>query len=242
MSLVWEMELPTSEKMVLLVIADHADDGGGNAWPSVATIARKSSLSERQAQRLIKNLTNLGLVTVESQAGGTREMRDDRRPNRYTLHLDGVTSTSPGAVVRGDMGDANGVTWVSPKPSIEPSNSYLSVPDRFDEFWKTYPSRKAKGAAVRAWKTALKKADADTLIAAAEAYARDPKRDPEFTAHASTWLNQERWLDEVETPKQSGPVTVMDQYADEPCEHGEPRGPQWCAFCRSEGLRGMEGP
>ena len=242
MSLVWELDLPTSEKMVLLVIADHADDEGRNAWPSVSTIARKASVSERQAQRLIKQLTKVGLVEVETQAGGVREMRDDRRPNRYSVLLDGVTSTSPGAVVRGDMGDANGVTPMSPKPSLEPSNSYLSVPDRFDEFWQTYPSRKAKGAAVRAWKAALKKADADTLIAAAAAYARDPKRDPEFTAHASTWLNQERWLDEVEAPKQSGPVTVMDHYAEEPCEHGEPRGPRWCAFCRSEGLTATETP
>lgn len=242
MSLVWELDLPTSEKMVLLVIADHADDQGENAWPAVATIARKASLSDRQTQRMIKQLTNLGLISVEKQAGGRREMRDDRRPNRYTLHLDGVTSTSPGGVVRGDIGDTHGVTPMSPKPSLEPSNSYLSVPDRFDEFWNTYPSRKAKGAAVRAWKAALKKSDADTLIAAAAAYAADPKRDPEFTAHASTWLNQERWLDEVEPVKQSGPVTIMDNYADEPCQHGEPRGPRWCAFCRSEALRGTEGP
>lgn len=242
MSLVWEMDLPTSEKMVLLVIADHADDQGENAWPAVATIARKASLSDRQTQRMIKQLTNLGLISVEKQAGGRREMRDDRRPNRYTLHLNGVTPTSPGGVVRGDIGDAHGVTPMSPKPSLEPSNRYISVPDRFDEFWNTYPSRKAKGAAVRAWKAAVKKADPEVLISAAAAYARDPKRDPEFTAHASTWLNQERWLDEVEAPKQSGPVTIMDNYADEPCEHGEPRGPRWCAFCRLEAPTATQTP
>lgn len=242
MSLVWEMDLPTSEKMVLLVIADHADDQGENAWPSIATIARKASLSERQAQRLVKSLTKVGLLAVEEQMGGRRDMRDDRRPNRYTVILDGVTPMSPGGVVRGDIGDVHGVTPMSPKPSLEPSNSYLSVPDRFDDFWNVYPSRKARGAAVRAWKAALKKADADTIIAAADSYGRDPKRDPAFTAHASTWLNGERWLDEVEAPKPSGPVTIMDNYADEPCEHGEPRGPRWCAFCRSEALTGTETP
>lgn len=240
MSLVWEMNLPTSAKMVLLVIADHADDQGGNAWPSISTIARKASVSDRQAQRLVQSLVKSGLVVVEGQAGGTREMRDDRRPNRYTLTIDGVTPMSPGGVVRGDIGDAHGVTPMSPKPSLEPSNSYLSVPDRFDEFWQVYPNRKARGAAARAWKAAIKKADPDVIIAAAEAYAADPKRDPQFTAHGSTWLNAERWLDEVEAPKQSGPVTVMDQYVDEPCPHGEPRGDRFCPMCRSGGLRATE--
>lgn len=237
MSLVWEMELPTSEKMVLLVIADHADDQGENAWPSMATIARKASLSERQAQRLVKSLTKTGLLLVEDQMGGRRDMRDDRRPNRYSIAINGVTSTTPREVERGDTGDANGVTPMSPKPSIEPSISYLSTPEHFDAFWKAYPNRKARGAALRAWNSAVKKADPDVIIAAAEAYRKDPKRDPEFTAHASTWLNGERWLDEVEKPRQSGPVTIMDHFADEPCQHGEPRGPQWCAFCRSEALR-----
>jgi hypothetical protein len=32
---VWELDLPPSEKLVLLKLADFADDGGGNAWPSV---------------------------------------------------------------------------------------------------------------------------------------------------------------------------------------------------------------
>jgi hypothetical protein len=208
----------------------------------MATIARKASVSPRQARRIVGQLRDHGLIRVEEQAGGTREMRDDRRPNRYSVLLDGGTSATPRETPREDMGDRNGRTPMSAKPSLEPSNSYLSVPDRFDEFWNAYPNRKARGAAARAWKGALKKADADTLIAAAAAYARDPKRDPEFTAHASTWLNQERWLDEVEPVKASGPVTVMDNYADEPCGHGEPRGPRWCAFCRSEGLTGTEGP
>lgn len=133
------------------------------------------------------------------------------------------------------------------RPSLEHHSSEHNKSEdnlllRFDDFWQVYPNRKARGAAVRAWKTAVKKADPDVIIAAAEAYARDPKRDPEFTAHGSTWLNGERWLDEVEKPKASGPVTIMDHYADEPCEHGEPRGPRWCAFCRSEALTGTETP
>lgn len=240
MSLVWDLDISTSEKMVLLVLADHADDEGRNSWPSIATVARKSSVSPRQAQRILTSLKKRGLVRVEKQAGGNREMRDDRRPNRYWVTLDGVTSMTPRDDQRGDTHDVNGVTPMSPKPSIEPSNKDKSVPDRFDEFWKAYPNRVAKGAAVRAFKSALNKCDADTIIAAAAQYASDPKRDPEFTAHAATWLNGERWLDEVEPVKPTGVPTMLEQFADEPCAHGEPRGSGFCPICRSEALRATE--
>jgi hypothetical protein len=68
--------------------------------------------------------------------------------------------------------------------------------ERFDEFWSAFPRHVAKGAARKAWKSALRLADADTLIAGAERYAQDPNRDPAFTCHASTWLRAERWEDE----------------------------------------------
>lgn len=68
--------------------------------------------------------------------------------------------------------------------------------DIFDDFWNIYPRKSAKGAARTAWEKAIKKETPETIIRAAETYANDPNRDAEFTAHASTWLNQERWCDD----------------------------------------------
>jgi len=65
----------------------------------------------------------------------------------------------------------------------------------FERFWNTYPRKTAKGAATGAWIKALKKASAQEIITAAESYRDDPNREEGFTAHASTWLNQERWSD-----------------------------------------------
>lgn len=137
MSQVWQMGLPTTEKMILLVLADHADDDGRNCWPSVATIARKASVSERQVQRLLQGLIGQGFIRVDRQAGGTRDMRDDRRPNAYTITLNGATYTPPREDERGDIGaprgdihDAHGVKPTSPKPSIEPSiEPPIKMPD-----------------------------------------------------------------------------------------------------------------
>ena len=59
-----------------------------------------------------------------------------------------------------------------------------------------YPRRTAKGAARTAWAKALKKADADTIIAGAVAYRDDPHRHPAFTKNPATWLNGECWNDD----------------------------------------------
>jgi SOS-response transcriptional repressor LexA len=227
MSLVWEFDLPTSEKMVLLVIADHADDGGMNAWPSIATIARKASVSPRQAQRLVKALADSGFLFVEGQAGGTREMRDDRRPNRYTVNLNGVSPMSSRTGERGDTGgsrgdthDANGVTPMSPKPSIEPSliEPPISIAHRqilaeqFDEFWDVYPRRVGKVAAEKAFRKSADRVDPLEIIAGARRYAEDPNREPEFTAHPTSWLNAGRWDDELIPAKgrQSGTRAYLE--------------------------------
>lgn len=66
---------------------------------------------------------------------------------------------------------------------------------RFEDFWKTYPRKAAKGAARRAWAKAVRIASPDEIIAGATRYADDPHRDESFTAHPATWLNGERWLD-----------------------------------------------
>jgi len=67
--------------------------------------------------------------------------------------------------------------------------------DEFEQFWKTYPLKVGKGAAMKAWVKALRKTTLDVIIEGAERYAKDPNRDPAFTAHPATWLNSDRWLD-----------------------------------------------
>lgn len=129
MSMVWDAELATTEKMVLLVIADHADDEGRNAWPSIPTIARRASISDRHARRVVSELVSLGVLWVSKQAGGTKAMRDDRRPNLYAINVNALTSVSGRKGLRGDieaergdMGVRDGVTPMSGNSSLEPSN------------------------------------------------------------------------------------------------------------------------
>jgi hypothetical protein len=101
---------------------------------------------------------------------------------------------------------------VSPvtEPPLPPTGQLALVPERptaapsrrsgmlvsFDAFWAVYPRREGKGAARKAWDKACRKANPQDIIIGAKRYAADPNREPQYTAHAATWLNAERWTDD----------------------------------------------
>lgn len=67
----------------------------------------------------------------------------------------------------------------------------------FDGFWKVYPRKIGKDAATKAYASALNRATAEQILAGAIAYAESQKgKDPQYTAHPTTWLNAGRWADE----------------------------------------------
>ncbi len=56
-------------RLVLLVIAWHADQDGKDAWPSVATLARKSRLSVRDVQYCLRKLEQSGELETQPNCG-----------------------------------------------------------------------------------------------------------------------------------------------------------------------------
>jgi hypothetical protein len=82
-SLAWERaQLPPSEKLVLLALADHAHDDGTSAKPGVAYLAWKTDLSERTVQRSLKYLEDVGLIAPTAHEKGGRGCCTE-----YTLYL-----------------------------------------------------------------------------------------------------------------------------------------------------------
>ncbi len=71
----------------------------------------------------------------------------------------------------------------------------------FETFWKAYPRKTARGAAGKAYTAAMKRATPEEIFEGVKRYAKAREgENKHFTAHASTWLNADRWLDE-EIPK-----------------------------------------
>jgi len=68
MSAVWDLDLPDSEKLIALALADWCSDEG-ICWPSVAQIAKKSSKSERTVQGALISLEKRGYLTRDQKPG-----------------------------------------------------------------------------------------------------------------------------------------------------------------------------
>lgn len=71
--------------------------------------------------------------------------------------------------------------------------------DSFDRFWKAYPRKVSKGAARKAFAKASKTESLSLvdLLSAVDRYVRMKPPSLDF-CHPATWLNGERWLDELE--------------------------------------------
>lgn len=66
---VWDRkDLDASERLVMLSLADHADDHG-YSYPSIKRLCERTSLSERTVQGTIKKLVGRGLLTVRYGEG-----------------------------------------------------------------------------------------------------------------------------------------------------------------------------
>lgn len=74
----------------------------------------------------------------------------------------------------------------------------------FDTFWEAYPRKTAKAKALDAWnKVDLTQELMETILQALERQKKSPqwtKDGGQFIPHPTTWLNQERWADQLTIP------------------------------------------
>lgn len=102
-----------------------------------------------------------------------------------------------------------------------PSEAVVPISRRADEtftrFWAAYPRKKAKPPARTAWDKAIKRADPETIIGAAQRLAHS-KPDLKFTPYPATWLNRDSWNDEPD-PINSGGYQGYQEPADPSVYH-----------------------
>lgn len=77
-------------------------------------------------------------------------------------------------------------------------------PDAFEVWWKAYPRKADKRAALASWRTATRTVPNDVLVMAAERYRDDPNRSEQYTKLPKTWLNSHAW-ENGPLPPRGGP-------------------------------------
>ena len=102
---VWKLDLPPTEKFVLLAIADFSNDKTGIAWPSQSTIALKTCLSRQTVNKAIKRLCAKG-VLVSSK----RSAEGKSTSNVYRIDIVALRDIQPNKVAHNDNQVSNSET------------------------------------------------------------------------------------------------------------------------------------
>jgi hypothetical protein len=217
-------------------VLDRFGSDPETCYPSHAAIAERAQLSERSVARPLAELVAAGAVVVrERYTEGGRQTS-----NAYTLAGDApllVTahSSDPAhAEARTTThAEARTTTHAEARDEREPEEREpeegeltLALADArerapsddefesFERWWVIYPRRVDKARARKAYRSALTRADAATLLAGASRYAHETRgSELRFVKHPATWLNADSWLDEPGANRRSsssGPRAALD--------------------------------
>ena len=138
MNWAWGINIDPAVKLVLLKIADRANDDG-ECWPGNASIAKDCCISERTLGRYLGKLEELGLIKVKRNF----DRHGHRAANSYLLDLsvslsdnlsggeseslDDNLSDRPKRQIVQSLSDTVGVYISNVEPTIEPTDATTKV-------------------------------------------------------------------------------------------------------------------
>jgi hypothetical protein len=205
MTAVFKVNLPPSEKVVALALADHAHDDGTEARPGVASLAVKCSLSERQVQRVLKILLAKRILSIQRYATKTT-------PVCYRF------SMTRGGSLRGDNlssnDDTGGSPGVTPEAESDTSDVTLTVNEPSEETSRNVSDVASDAATFEAKQlcAVLQKhivangfkpfAEGKSSLAAMERLLRIDQRTPDQVRYIIEWCQRDEfWLGNIRSPQ-----------------------------------------
>ena len=203
----------SASAVCVYAVLSEAANQHQTSWPSKATIGDRTGLSARTVQRCIAELRDAEWIRVSER----NRNNGSQTSNTYAvMRVRGDTGVLPPQ----DMGVSPPETAMSP-PEPDPeepdpigSELLFSIvhpqadeqpnEKHFDIWWAEYPRKVRKPEARRAYAKAIKKVSHDRLLEAMRDYRDLDHRVAEgYILHASTWLNQECWDDEIVESRQN---------------------------------------
>jgi hypothetical protein len=215
-----------SARLLLVILAEHLNQNTRRCDPSVATLARECRTSRRTIPRLLAQLKAAG--EIEIHAGGGRN-----HCNSYTITVAEnpdtrvtVSAANPDTAVT--VSTSETLTPVSPikgetvTNQVRNSDTHVTRTIRnqkdisltaadadFAAFWSAYPRKVAKPAALKAWRSAKHRPPLADLLAALDRHKRSEQwQAARFIPHPATWLNGQRWDDQLPTADERKPPAL----------------------------------
>tara|TARA_R100000773_G_scaffold1465_4_gene2164 strand:+ start:2051 stop:2683 length:633 start_codon:yes stop_codon:yes gene_type:complete len=175
--------LTPTKKLILLLLGSYADENG-QCYPSHRHIANKIGLKDTKGiGATIREFEKLGYLRIEHR----KKADGGYTSNKYTLLLP-KGATTP----RGAKGGGEGVQNTQ---NTKEDTKTKYIEETFDQFWEYYPRKVAKKKAFQIYQK-LKKEDILKVLSSVKLLSKNVG-DINFTPYPATWLNQERWNDEV---------------------------------------------
>jgi hypothetical protein len=196
---------PSGRKFVAMALADYADEEW-SCFPSIAQLAAYTSQGEKTVRDHLDALESEGYITRE------RQRRADGTMGRYRFIIQ--RRISPVAdFASGEKQPKPAADFAGHNPHSNPHNVSFSA-RAFSEFWELYPSKVAKRAAEKSFRSALKRTSFEKLMDGLRRYKN--KTDDRPWCNPTTWLNQDRWDEQHATVVQlpRGSPSPRQTYAD----------------------------
>ena len=179
----WDQKgLNPTHKLVLLALANrHNPDLG--CFPSLTKIR---ALQSADLVRVERSLRPNGSQTSNRYSMAFEWLEKKRAPRVQNDHPPIVKMTTPPYSKR------------PPHKQVISKQVSLIYNGHFDLAWSAYPRKQGKGNARSSWVKACEKIQENDLLLKLEAYSKSvEQKDKKFIPHMATWLNQERWDDEL---------------------------------------------
>ena len=177
-----QKKLKPATKIVLYWIADHHNSETGLCFPSIGILSEECDLDRSTVIRHIDLLERAGLLMRVHR----KRNNGSSTSNGYQLLLEKqpVVNCDPLNLGSNNLG-----------------NITINITTIFDSMWEMYPKKVGKGTARKALAKALAKAPVDKIQHSLALFVRAfGSQDKKFMPHLATWLNGERWDDDIQEP------------------------------------------
>lgn len=204
-----ELKLKGNELIVYAIIYGFSQDGNYYTG-SLQYIAEWANISKRSVINTIQKLINLGFVEkmeVKNKSGfNSYRAVENCEIGVKNLHPSSE-KFSPQEVKKfhqpGEKSSPPNINIII-KDNID-NNSAFDQEDAFKRFWALYPKHVNKKKAHKKFLEICKNQEMLSKILSAIVDQKESQqwRDPKFIPHPSTWLNNERWNDELDIRRKS---------------------------------------
>ena len=171
---------------------------------SINSLASRNNVGKDQIRTAIAELEEFGYLTREQS----------REEGKFAETI--WKTSDPSEKPLSDNPTTENPTIKNTIPKEDQIKNNERTLSEFERFWEIYPKKTDKGAARRAFTTAIRKADVELIITKAKAYAEDPNLpQKQFIKYPASWLNAEAWNNPPLPERKKTNLKALEEWAND---------------------------